>query len=91
MRNQVLKEIRDGTVVKDVSNKAFSLSCQKSDTEKRFLQNGGYGIAIENEDNTLILNGKNTRTALTPKESVRTHFWMSAMTAAALTWSLKIS
>ena len=63
VHNLILKEIRDGVVVKDVYAKAFSLvKSKKPELEKHFLKNVGYGIGLENKDPTLLLNGKNTRT-----------------------------
>lgn len=63
VHNLILKEIRDGAVIKDVYNKAYSfVRSKKPDLEKHFLKNVGFGIGLENKDPTLILNGKNTRT-----------------------------
>ncbi|KAL1879915.1 hypothetical protein VTK73DRAFT_6727 [Phialemonium thermophilum] len=63
VHNLVLKEIRDGAVVKDVYNKAYNLvKSKKPELEKHFLKNVGYGIGLESKDPTLVLNGKNTRT-----------------------------
>jgi nucleosome binding factor SPN SPT16 subunit len=63
VHNLILKEIRDGVVVKDVYNKAYSLiKSKKPELEKHFLKSVGYGIGLESKDPTLILNGKNTRT-----------------------------
>jgi nucleosome binding factor SPN SPT16 subunit len=59
----VMKEVRDGAVVKDIYNKALALvKARKPDLERHFLKNVGAGIGIETKDNTLILNGKNSRT-----------------------------
>ncbi|KAI9819818.1 MAG: FACT complex subunit spt16 [Thelocarpon impressellum] len=59
----VIKEIRDGVVVKDIYAKALSLlKAKKPELEKHFVRNVGAGIGIETRDNTLLLNGKNTRT-----------------------------
>lgn len=63
VHNMILKEIRDGVVVKDVYNKALSLvKSKKPELEKHFLKNVGYGIGLETKDATLILNAKNNRT-----------------------------
>ncbi|KAK4122365.1 SPT16-domain-containing protein [Parathielavia appendiculata] len=63
VHNLILKEIRDGVVVKDVYNKAYNLiKAKKPELEKHFLKNVGYGIGLENKDSTLVLSGKNTRT-----------------------------
>ena len=62
VHNLILKEIRDGVVVKDVYAKAHSLiKSKKPELEKHFLKNVGYGIGLENKDPTLVLNGKSTR------------------------------
>ncbi|KAK0728654.1 FACT complex subunit-domain-containing protein [Lasiosphaeria miniovina] len=62
VHNLILKEIRDGVVVKDVYAKALALvRSKKPDLEKHFLKNVGYGIGLENKDPTLILNSKNSR------------------------------
>lgn len=63
VHNLILKEIRDGVVVKDVYTKAYNLiRSKKPELEKHFLKNVGYGIGLENKDPTLVLNGRNTRT-----------------------------
>ncbi|KAK3945976.1 transcription elongation complex subunit [Diplogelasinospora grovesii] len=63
VHNLILKEIRDGVVVKDVYSKAYNMvKSKKPELEKHFVKNVGYGIGLENKDPTLILNGKNTRT-----------------------------
>lgn len=63
VHNLILKEIRDGVVVKDVYAKALHMvKSKKPELEKHFLKNVGYGIGLENKDPTLLLNGKNTRT-----------------------------
>ena len=59
----VIKEIREGAVVKDIYHKALNvLKSKKPDLEKRFVRNVGAGIGIETRDSTLLLSGKNTRT-----------------------------
>lgn len=63
VHNLVLKEIRDGTVAKDVYNKALSyVRSKKPEFEKHFLKNVGYGIGLETRDPTLVLSAKNSRT-----------------------------
>lgn len=58
----VLKEIKDGAVIKDVYNKAVGLiRSKKPDMEKYFVKTLGAGIGIELKDSNLNLNGKNTR------------------------------
>lgn len=62
VHNLVMKEIRDGTQVKDIYGKALALvRSRKPELEKHFLKNVGAGIGIETRDSTLILNGKSTR------------------------------
>lgn len=58
----VMKEIRDGAIVKDIFNKAVTyIRNKKPELEKNFLKNVGAGIGIETRDSTLILNSKNSR------------------------------
>ena len=58
----VIKEIKEGIMAKDLYNKALGIiRSKKPDLEKYFLKNIGGGIGIETRDNTLTLNGKNTR------------------------------
>ncbi|KAI9840120.1 MAG: FACT complex subunit spt16 [Thelocarpon superellum] len=62
LHETVIKEVRDGAVVKDIYNKAVGLlKSKKPELEKHFVRNVGAGIGIETRDNTLLLNGKNTR------------------------------
>ena len=59
----VLSEIKDGTLVKDVYNKALGvIRSKKPELEKNFAKNVGAGIGIEVKDSSLVLSGKNTRT-----------------------------
>jgi nucleosome binding factor SPN SPT16 subunit len=59
----VMKEAKDGAVIKDVYNKALGVvKAKRPDLEKHFGKNLGSGIGIELKDSNLILNGKNTRT-----------------------------
>lgn len=58
----VLKDARDGVAVKDLYHKAIGiLKSKKPDMEKHFLKSIGGGIGIETRDNTLTVNGKNSR------------------------------
>ncbi|TLD21546.1 hypothetical protein PspLS_09193 [Pyricularia sp. CBS 133598] len=58
----ILKEVRDGAVVKDVYQKALAyVKSKKPELEKHFLKNVGCGIGLEHRDPTMILNAKNTR------------------------------
>ena len=59
----IIQEAQEGVTVKDLYNKALGIiRTKKPDMEKHFLKNVGGGIGIETRDNTLVLNGKNTRT-----------------------------
>lgn len=59
----VLKDARDGVVVKDLYHKAIGIiKTKKPELEKHFLKNVGGGIGIETRDTTLTINAKNTRT-----------------------------
>ena len=59
----VLKETKDGAVIKDVFNKALGVvKAKRPDLEKHFGKNVGAGIGIELKDSNLVLNAKNTRT-----------------------------
>lgn len=58
----VMKDVRDGTVAKDLYNKAIGMvRAKKPDLEKHFLKNIGAGIGIELRDSNMVLNGKNNR------------------------------
>jgi nucleosome binding factor SPN SPT16 subunit len=59
----IMKDVRDGTAVKDLYNKAIGMiKAKKPDLEKNFLKNIGAGIGIELRDSNMILNGKNNKT-----------------------------
>lgn len=59
----VLKDIRNGAVVKDLYNKALGIvRAKKPDLEKHFVKNIGAGIGIELKDTNMLLNGKNNKT-----------------------------
>ncbi|EAS37200.2 FACT complex subunit spt16 [Coccidioides immitis RS] len=59
----VMKDIRDGAIVKDIYNKALGMvRAKKPDLEKHFVKNIGAGIGIELRDGNMVLNGKNTKT-----------------------------
>jgi nucleosome binding factor SPN SPT16 subunit len=63
VHQMIIKEIREGVVVKDIYNKALHLiKTKKPELEKHFLKNVGAGIGIETRDSTLLLNAKNNRT-----------------------------
>lgn len=58
-----IKELRDGTIAKDVYAKALSIiKGKKPELEKNFLKSVGAGLGIEARDGTFVLNAKNTRT-----------------------------
>ncbi|KAL8419071.1 hypothetical protein RB594_002321 [Gaeumannomyces avenae] len=58
----ILKEVRDGAVVKEVYQKALAyIKSKKPELEKHFLKNIGCGIGLEHRDPTMILNAKNSR------------------------------
>ena len=58
----IMKEIKDGVIIKDVYNKALGvIKSKKPELEKHFGKNVGAGIGIELKDSNLVLNGKNTR------------------------------
>jgi nucleosome binding factor SPN SPT16 subunit len=58
----VMKEVKDGAIIKDVYNKALSfVKSKKPDLEKHFGKTVGFATGIELKDNSLLLNGKNTR------------------------------
>ena len=59
----VMKEVRDGVVIKDVYNKALGvIKSRKPELEKHFGKSVGAAIGIELKDSNLVLNGKNART-----------------------------
>jgi nucleosome binding factor SPN SPT16 subunit len=59
----VMKEVKDGAIIKDVYNKALGVvKSRKPDLEKHFGKSVGAAIGIELRDSNMILNGKNTKT-----------------------------
>ena len=61
--DSVMKDVREGTIAKDLFNKAIGMvRAKRPDLEKQFLKNIGAGIGIELRDANMVLNGKNTRT-----------------------------
>ncbi|KAI9880467.1 MAG: FACT complex subunit spt16 [Pleopsidium flavum] len=63
IHDAVLKDIREGVLVKDLYNKALGIvKSKRPELEKHFLKNIGGGIGIETRDSTLVLNGKSSRT-----------------------------
>lgn len=62
IRETVMKDIRDGTVVKDLYSKAIDLiRAKKPELEDKFVRSIGAGIGIELRDANMVLNGKNNR------------------------------
>ena len=58
----LMREAREGVVIKDLYNKALALiKSKKPEMEKHFLKTIGAGIGIESRDPTLLINAKNTR------------------------------
>ena len=58
----LIREAREGVVIKDLYNKAIALiKSKKPDMEKHFLKNIGSGIGFETRDPTLLINSKNNR------------------------------
>lgn len=63
LHEAVIKDVREGAVLKDVYNKAVNLvKSKKPELEKHFVRNLGGGIGIEVRDATLVINAKSTRT-----------------------------
>lgn len=59
----VIKEAREGVVVKDLYNKALGIiKTKKPEMEKHFSKNIGGGIGLENRDATLTITPRNIRT-----------------------------
>ncbi|EMR08097.1 hypothetical protein PNEG_03537 [Pneumocystis murina B123] len=62
LQKKIFESIKDGVVVKDIYNKAVGLIRVKHpELESKFVRNIGFGIGIEFQDKTLILNSKNNR------------------------------
>ena len=59
----VIKEIREGALLKDIYSKAVRLlKTKRPELEKHFVRSLGSGIGLEMRDATLVINGKNSRT-----------------------------
>ena len=57
-----IREAKDGVAAKDVYNKALGvIKSKKPDLEKSFGKNVGAAIGIELKDNSMVLNGKNSK------------------------------
>ncbi|PWY68043.1 FACT complex subunit spt16 [Aspergillus heteromorphus CBS 117.55] len=62
IRETIMKEVRDGTVGKDLYNKAVSLvRAKRPELEAHFLKTVGAGIGIELRDANMVLNSKNEK------------------------------
>lgn len=62
VREAIMKDVRDGTVAKDLYNKAIGLvRTKKPEIENSFVKSVGAGIGIELRDANMMLNGKNNR------------------------------
>ncbi|KAL8745327.1 MAG: hypothetical protein Q9190_002538 [Brigantiaea leucoxantha] len=58
----VIRDAREGVVVKDLYNKALGMiKSKKPALEKHFLKSVGAGIGIETKDSVLTINQKNTK------------------------------
>jgi Xaa-Pro aminopeptidase len=63
LHEAVMRDVRDGTIAKDLYNKAISLiRTKKPELESHFVKSVGAGIGIELRDPNMVLNGKNSRT-----------------------------
>ena len=62
IQEAMIKEAREGVLIKDLYNKALGVIKTKApELEKHFLKNVGGGIGFETRDSTLLINAKNTR------------------------------
>jgi Xaa-Pro aminopeptidase len=62
LHETVMKDVRDGTMAKDLFNKAIGLvRARKPELESHFVRSIGAGIGIELRDSNMVLNGKNTK------------------------------
>lgn len=62
IREAIMKDVRDGTVAKDLYNKAIGLvRAKKPEIENNFVKSVGAGIGIELRDGNMMLNGKNNK------------------------------
>ncbi|PKX94504.1 chromatin-remodeling protein SPT16 [Aspergillus novofumigatus IBT 16806] len=63
LHEAVMRDVRDGTIAKDLYNKAINLiRTKKPELESHFVKSVGAGIGIELRDPNMVLNGKNSRT-----------------------------
>ncbi|RAQ49895.1 transcription elongation complex subunit (Cdc68) [Aspergillus flavus] len=62
LHDTVMKDVRDGTMAKDLFNKAIGLvRAKKPELESHFVKSVGAGIGIELRDSNMVLNGKNNK------------------------------
>ena len=62
IQDMLIREAREGVVIKDLYNKAISMTkSKKPELEKHFQKNIGGGIGFETRDTTLLVNAKNAR------------------------------
>ncbi|GAB1193136.1 FACT complex subunit spt16 [Aspergillus pseudonomiae] len=62
LHDAVMKDVRDGTMAKDLFNKAIGLvRAKKPELESHFVKSVGAGIGIELRDSNMVLNGKNNK------------------------------
>lgn len=62
VREAVLQDVRDGSVARDLYNKAIGLvRAKKLDLESHFVKSVGAGVGIELRDSNMLLNAKNSR------------------------------
>ncbi|KAF7595126.1 FACT complex subunit spt16 [Aspergillus hancockii] len=62
LHETVMKDVRDGTMAKDLFSKAIGLvRARKPELESHFVKSIGAGIGIELRDSNMVLNGKNTK------------------------------
>lgn len=60
VREAIMQDVRDGTVAKDLYNKAIGLIRGRNpDLENKFVKNVGAGVGIELRDSNMLLTGKN--------------------------------
>ncbi|GIK02644.1 FACT complex subunit spt16 [Aspergillus viridinutans] len=63
LHEAVMRDVRDGTIARDLYNKAINLiRTKKPELESHFVKSVGAGIGIELRDPNMVLNGKNSRT-----------------------------